>query len=50
MSDVIPILRDIILEARTVYRNIEYDDPMSDSMVYIVDMTNRAIEKLGGEV
>lgn len=46
IRSAIKIMNDIALEARTVYRNIEYDDPMSDNMVYIEDMTKRAIEKL----
>lgn len=50
MSDVIPILRDIVLEAKTTSRWLEFDDPVVDSLQYIEDMTKRAIEKLGGEV
>lgn len=50
MSDVIPILRDIVLEAKTTSRNLEYDDPVVESLDYIETMTKCAIEKLGGEV
>ena len=50
MNDVIPILRDIVLEAKTISRNLEYDDPVVDSLQYIEDLTKRAIEKLGGKV
>ena len=50
MSDVIPILRDVVLEAQTTSRWLEFDDPVVESFQYIEDMTKRAIEKLGGEV
>lgn len=50
MNDVIPILRDIVLEAQTTSRHLEYDDPVVESLQYIEDMTKRAIEKLEGEV
>jgi hypothetical protein len=50
MNNVIPILRDIVLEAQTTSRDLEFDDPVVESLDYIENMTKRAIEKLGGEV
>jgi len=46
MTDVIPILRDIVLEAQTTKRWLEFDDPVIESLQYIEDMAKRAIEKL----
>lgn len=46
MNNVIPILLDIALEAKTVSRNLEFDDPVVESLDYIETMTKRAIEKL----
>lgn len=46
MNDVVPILRDIVLEAQTTSRWLEFDDPVVDSFRYIEDMTKRVIEKL----
>ena len=49
MNDVIPILNDIVLEAQTTARDLEYDDPVITNLNFIESMTKRAIEKLGGE-
>ena len=46
MSDVIPILQDVVLEAQTTSRWLEHGDPVVDSLAYIENMTKRAIEKL----
>ena len=46
MSSVVDILRDIIDEAHTSWRSVEYDDPVSSSFEYIEDMCRRAIEMI----
>jgi hypothetical protein len=50
MNDVIQILRDVVLEAQTTSRWLEFDDPVVESLQYIEDMTKRAIEKLEEDV
>ena len=50
MTDAIPVLRDIVLEAQTTSRDLEYDDPVVDNLTYIENLAKRAIELLGGEV
>lgn len=47
MSTVTDVLRDVVLEAHTASAAIEYDDPLSDSLQYIEDMSRCAIEMLG---
>lgn len=49
MSSAIDVLRDVILEAQTASRDLEYDDPVAGSFQYIEDMTKVAIEKLTKE-
>lgn len=49
MNDVIPILNDIVLEAQTTARDLEYDDPVINNLYFIENMTKRAIEMLGGD-
>ena len=46
MNDVIPILRDIVLEAQTTSKWLEHGDMVIDSMEYIEDLAKSAIEKL----
>lgn len=47
MNDVIPILNDIVLEAQTTARDLEYDDPVINNLHFIEETTKRVIEKLG---
>lgn len=45
-DDIIDVVNDVLLEAQTVYRDIEYDDPVSENMLCIMHLAKRAIEKL----
>jgi hypothetical protein len=50
MHKTINILRGVVLEARTASKDLEYDDPILETLHHIEEMINVTIKKLEAQI